>query len=61
MPPSISYFDYLVPETLQKKIKPGQLVKVPFRNKEEFGLVYSLEQNLPQIKRSIKLRALTEI
>lgn len=61
MPPNISYFDYLVPENLQKKIKPGQLVKVPFRNKEEFGLVYSLEQDSLKLKSSIKLRTLNSI
>jgi len=43
LPISLPYLDYSVPKELQKKIKIGQLVKIPFRNKELFGVVLSLK------------------
>jgi len=39
MPLSLPFLDYSVPEKDKDKIKIGQLVKIPFRNKEEFGVV----------------------
>lgn len=42
MPRGMGPFDYLVPETLKKEIKVGQLVKIPLRKSEIFGLVLSL-------------------
>lgn len=60
MPPKINYFDYLVPKNLEKEIKIGQLVEIPFRNNNEYGLVYSLEQN-SLLKNQTKLRALNKI
>ncbi len=61
MPPNITYFDYLVPATLENQIKIGQLVEVPFRLGVEFGFVYSLDQSQNRFKAQTKLRALNKI
>jgi len=60
MPPNISWFDYLVPENLEKIISAGQLVQVPFRNGLEYGLVYSLDQKTV-LNEQTKLRTLESI
>jgi len=39
MPLSLPFLDYSVPEKDEGKIKIGQLIKIPFRNKEEFGVI----------------------
>lgn len=38
-------FDYLVPEDLQEKVKPGYLAKVPLKNSESLGLIVSLKES----------------
>ncbi len=59
MPLSLPFLDYSVPEKDQQIIRPGQLVKIPFRNKEEFGVVFSL---LPtDSEKEIKLKPITEL
>ncbi len=60
MPPKISHFDYLVPENLKKEIKVGQLVEVPFRSGNEYGLVHSLDQKT-LLNSKTKLRYLNRI
>lgn len=60
MPPNIAYFDYLVPTDLEKQIKMGQLVEVPFRNNTEFGLIYSVSQD-SFLDNKTKLRTLNKI
>jgi len=52
----LAFFDYLVPEILQDKIKFGQLVQVPFRNKKVQGLIIGLKKtskgkNLKEIRK----------
>lgn len=59
MPLSLPFLDYLVPESEINNIKVGQLVKIPFRKKEEFGVVFAL-QNSPTVKEN-KLKPITEI
>jgi len=44
LPRNFSSFDYLVDESLEKSLKVGQLVEIPFRSKNIFGVVFSLEQ-----------------
>lgn len=43
MPLSLPFLDYLVPEKYENKIKIGQLVKIPLRAQEEFGIILSTE------------------
>jgi primosomal protein N' (replication factor Y) len=46
MPLSLPFLDYSVPEEFDKsKIKVGQLVKMPFRNKEEFGVILEIKSS----------------
>lgn len=53
-----SFFDYSIPSQLQDKIKFGQIVEIPFRQKKIRGLVVGLkksskEKNLKEIKKII--------
>ena len=58
MPLSLSFLDYSVPEEFANKIKIGQLVKIPFRNKEEFGVVLNIK---PSSASNIKTKSVKEI
>ncbi len=58
MPLSLSFFDYSVPEEYKDKIKIGQLVKIPFRNKEEFGVILDIKSS---DKPNIKTKPIKEI
>lgn len=44
MPRRMGPFDYTVPTHLEQDIQPGQLVTIPLRKSEVFGLVFSLSQ-----------------
>jgi primosomal protein N' (replication factor Y) len=51
MPLSLPFLDYSVPEEDRLKIKIGQLIKIPFRNKEEFGVILDIKSSAtPNIK-----------
>jgi|GEM_PF-6826679 len=52
-----AFFDYLVPDQLQDKIKFGQLVQVPFRNQNIQGLVVGFKKT----SRGRKLREIIKI
>lgn len=58
MPLSLPFLDYSVPEEEKDKIKIGQLVKIPFRNKETFGVVLDLR---PSEKPNIKTKSIKEV
>ena len=55
----LDYFDYIVPDKLSKKIKRGQLVSIPFRQKDVNGIVFDLKketkQNISRLKEVIKI------
>ncbi len=53
------FLDYLVSEEDKNKIKIGQLVKIPFRNKEEFGVVLKIKTDESESK--IKTKLIKEI
>ena len=40
----LPFFDYSIPEELQKKISVGQLVTIPLRGKPDFGVVISIRE-----------------
>jgi len=46
LPRTFSFFDYQVNADFATSIKTGQLVKIPFRNKEIFGVIFDIEKNL---------------
>jgi len=53
LPIDKAVFDYLVKPTDEKKIRPGQLVTIPFRQKDDFGLVVDLtggDEKVPETK-----------
>lgn len=58
MPLSLPFLDYSVAEEDENNIKIGQLVKIPFRNKEEFGVVLKI---LPTEKPSAKTKVVKGI
>lgn len=41
-PPGLGVFSYIIPGELQNKIYPGQLVRIPFRNKLILGVVLKI-------------------
>lgn len=43
LPRHLHFFDYLVPEEIQEKIKLGQVVAAPFRGRDLLGLVINLK------------------
>lgn len=55
---SLAFFDYLVPPELTETIKVGQLVRIPLRAKEEWGVVKALVETTPQ---NFKLKTLLGI
>lgn len=59
MPLSLPFLDYSVPEKIQHTVKIGQLVKIPFRRKEEFGVIFDLQNTTEQAE--TKLKPITEI
>lgn len=54
LPLSLPQLDYQISKELQTKIKPGQLVKIPFRQQEIFGVVKEVIKNNSQIKSELK-------
>ena len=44
MPKGLDYFDYLVPLSLEDKIRLGQMVTIPFRKQNIKGLVFRLKK-----------------
>ncbi|MFA5211669.1 MAG: hypothetical protein WC414_04230 [Patescibacteria group bacterium] len=57
LPGNFFVFDYEVPIFLQETIRPGQMVKIEFRKKQIYGIVYKIEQ-----KTEIKnIKTLSEI
>lgn len=59
MPLSLPFLDYSVPEKIQHTVKIGQLVKIPFRRKEEFGVIFDIQATTDQAE--TKLKPITEI
>ncbi len=57
LPRSLEAFSYQVPEKIQETVKVGQLVLIPFRNSQEFGIVLSLDNTL----NGEKLKCIQEI
>jgi len=45
LPRNFSSFDYTVAENIEDSLKVGQLVEIPFRSKNIFGVVFSIEKN----------------
>ena len=58
MPLSLPFLDYSVPEKDISQIKVGQFVKIPFRNKEEFGVVLEIKSSAEP---NVKTKAIKEI
>ncbi|HBB38591.1 MAG: Primosomal protein N [Candidatus Magasanikbacteria bacterium GW2011_GWD2_43_18] len=44
LPRRFSHFDYTVPEEMKENIAPGQLVRIPLKSSELFGLVLTLRE-----------------
>lgn len=54
MPLALPFLDYLVPPEQEEKIKIGQLIKIPFRNKEEFGVILKIKSENSEHKTKLK-------
>ena len=53
MPRRFGVFDYKVPDELQKKVSVGQLVIIPFRSKDVFGIVSDIHP-LSNVEKDLK-------
>lgn len=58
-PLSLPFLSYLVPPELEERLKPGQLVTVPFRSKTVFGVVRAAYHQNPEDQK--KLKTVTDI
>ena len=56
--PEIDSYTYEVPESLEENLKIGQLVRVPFGTRTEFGIVIEIKKQKPQ---GIKIRPLISL
>jgi primosomal protein N' (replication factor Y) len=45
LPTHLDYFDYCVPESLQKDIRIGHVARIPFRKKIIYGIVVDLQKS----------------
>lgn len=52
---------YSIPEELQASIKIGQIVEIPFKNKTDLGLVYSIESDIPKHFDANKIKEIKNI
>jgi primosomal protein N' (replication factor Y) len=59
MPLALPFLDYLVSAEDEAKIQIGQLVKIPFRNSEEFGVIFNIKKN--NDNNQLKLKSITEV
>lgn len=59
LPSKIDSFDYFVPDDFKEKIKIGQLVSIPWRNKKLPGVVLSLAEKAARTK--FRARPIAEI
>ncbi len=50
----LSFFDYIVPDDLINRLKRGQLVEIPFRNKQAKGIVFDLVKDSAFKKSNLK-------
>lgn len=44
-PSSLDFFSYFVPPEFETQVQVGQLVQIPFRNSNTFGIIFSFEKN----------------
>jgi len=54
LPRNLEVFDYLIPQTLENKVRPGMIVTVLFKNQEVYGLIYSIERLREKPKYQLK-------
>ncbi len=54
LPRCLSRFDYTVPDELSQNIRVGQLVTIPFRSGERFGIVQSLRNKRMQKLKNVR-------
>lgn len=59
LPKSLDLLDYAIPPELQNRAGIGQLVRIPFRRSELFGLIFDLDKN--KTASSKQIRSITNI
>ncbi len=59
--PDINYFTYKIPKTMEKQIKIGQLVEVPFGKRNPLGIVVAIQDKKHETRNKIKIRNLNKI
>jgi len=61
MPRLMSHLTYAVPIELEKEIKPGQLIQIPFFQKQEWGIIKEINLTKPEIVKSKVIKPITRI
>src|SRR3989344_7514077 len=54
--PEIESYTYKVPKELEKQIKPGQIVQVPFGNRQPFGIIVRLSHGSNEVSPRLETR-----
>ncbi len=58
-PREISFFDYLIPKDMEKAVKIGQIVEIPFRKTKMNGVIFNIGENSPAGKKLKQIARLT--
>lgn len=61
LPRSLHFLDYTVPQNLEDSIQIGQLVTIPFRTSQTFGIVLSLKPGALTSDKPLRLKEITHI
>jgi len=59
LPRSLGFFDYIIPEKIQKELQIGMIARIPFRGKKISGIVINIQNNsnysIKQLKEIIEI------
>lgn len=58
LPPKLSEFSYLIPDKFHDKVRPGQVVRIPFKNRVIFGVIIKLTAKSAAFK---KLKSIVDL
>lgn len=60
-PPEIDSYTYKVPKSLEKEIKVGQLVEIPFGKRNPTGLIIAISHSQLAISQKVEIREISKI
>src|SRR3990167_9869192 len=60
-PPDIDSYTYEIPKNLEKEIKIGQLVEIPFGKRNPNGIIIDTSYQLPVTSNHVKIKSVSAI